>query len=178
MRSASLVLSTCSQNTSNLSFTCTFPSTLSASVHKPPRPHHHRHHRRQSPNSPASARSQSEKEEGVPSWTDVEIAAAHRGIIMLSVRPFECLRDAAQWQWEDLGERENFSPLCWCFFVFFLIINLQAGDPSGHRVLGSADPGAAVWFGWLGTLWVLCPLIFFRSWFLPFHPPLFARYSA
>lgn len=92
----------------------TFPSTLPASVHKPPHPHHHHHH--QSPNSPAAARSQSEKEEGVPSRTDVEIAAAHRGIIMLSVSPFECLRDAAQWQWEDLGERENFSPLCWCFF--------------------------------------------------------------
>lgn len=52
-------------------------------------------------NSPAATCLQSEKEEGVPSWTDVEISAACLWIIMLPVYPFECMRDTSQWQWKD-----------------------------------------------------------------------------
>lgn len=52
-------------------------------------------------NSPATTCLQSEKEEGVPSWTDVEISAACQWIIMLPIYPFECMRDTSQFQWKD-----------------------------------------------------------------------------
>lgn len=56
-------------------------------------------------------------------------------------------RHFSQCQWKDLVARE-------LLFVCFLLTKLQAGDTSGHRVLGSVDPHSAVWFRWLGTMWV------------------------
>lgn len=81
-------------------------------------------------------------------------------------------RHFPQWQWKDLVARE-------LLFVCFLLTNLQAGDTSGHRVLGSVDPHSVVWFRWLGTMWVghHCCLFFLISCLLPFHPSFFAYVS-
>lgn len=55
---------------------------------------------------------------------------------------------------EDLG---GFFSVYLGRVLFFLLLiffksTVQAGDSSGHRVLGSADPGAAVRFRRLGAL--------------------------
>lgn len=47
--------------------------------------------------------------------------------------------------------------------------NVQAGDTGGHGLLGSADPGSAVWVWWLATLWVKNQSLIF--YILPFFPP-------
>lgn len=61
--------------------------------------------------------------------------------LRLSVRVYEGRFTVAA---KGFGSKKTFVCLCVC--VFFST-NLQAGDTSGHQVLGSVDPGSAVWFG-------------------------------
>lgn len=122
------------------------------------------------------------KKEGVPVWTDVEISAVCQWIItfpgslcilicltVYRVYPFEYMRDTFHsfLQPQDLVAR--------ILFFFFLReyfwTNFQTGDTSGHRLLGSVDPGSAVRFGWLGTLWVRhLPLFPLLSCLFAFNP--------
>lgn len=113
----------------------------------PPRssPSHPRPVRHQSPNSAAGLRGG-----GVSAWTDVEFAAASLWIITLllsSVHTPECTEEHLQWR--ELITRKVYIHPC-----ELVLTNSQDGDTGGHGLLGSADPGSAVWFWWLATLWV------------------------
>lgn len=54
-----------------------------------------------------------------------------------------------RFQWRDLPTRRAYIPPC-----ELVLTTSQDGDAGGHGLLGPADPGSAVWFWWLATLWV------------------------
>lgn len=100
------------------------------------------------------------KKEGVSSWADASISAG--GLVRLlsfhllfahdpvwaheaHISPFSSRQPGDFW-----GAAGALLSLFCCSFW----IKLQTGDADRNRLLGSADPASAVWFWWLGALWV------------------------
>lgn len=118
------------------------------------------------PNSPAPTRFHSGKEGRRVqmnrcvdlSWMSMDHnAASGSSLLRLSVRLSVRRTLFCFQQLKDLVAAVLF------FYVlgFSFLTKLQTGGSDGDQLLGSVDPASAVWFRWLGTLWVPQDLSFF-----------------